>query len=56
MAIFEQTVDPSNFSFATRFENCAALLRKTGHYAEAAKREARAKAIRARHARENRVE
>ncbi len=38
---------------ATALENYAALLRKTGRDNEAAKLEARAKAIRARHAEQN---
>ncbi len=38
---------------ATSLENYAALLSETGRSTEAAKLEARAKAIRAKHAREN---
>jgi hypothetical protein len=41
---------------ATSLENYAVLLRETGRREEAAEMEARAKAIRAKHAQENPVE
>ncbi len=51
LAIAEKALGPDHPHVATALENYAALLRKTGRGNEAAKLEARAKAIRARHAR-----
>ena len=45
---------PDHPSVATSLQNYAALLREIGRSAEAAEMEARAKAIRDRHAQENR--
>lgn len=46
-------MEPELPNVATSLENYAALLRKTKHNGEASKLEARAKAIRAKRAREN---
>ncbi len=51
LAIREKALGPEHPSVATSLENYAARLRKTGRSTEAAKLEARAKAIRAKHAR-----
>ncbi len=51
LAIEEKALGPEHPDVAQSLENYAALLRKTGRSAEAAKMEARAKAIRAKHAR-----
>ncbi len=56
LAIREEALGPENPHVAQSLENYAALLRETGRGAEAAKMEARAKAIRARHAMENPVQ
>ncbi len=53
LAIWEEALGPEHPHVATALENYAALLRKTGRDNEAAKLEARAKAIRARHAEQN---
>ncbi len=53
LAIVEKALGPEHPHVATSLENYAALLRKTGRGHEAAKMEARAKAIRAKHAKEN---
>ncbi len=53
LAIWEKALGPEHPDVATALENYAALLRKAGRGEEAAKLEARAKAIRAKHAREN---
>ncbi len=53
LAIREKTLGSEHPQVATSLENYAALLRKTGRGGEAAKLEARAKAIRAKHAKEN---
>ena len=53
LAIREKALGPEHPRVATSLENYAALLRDTGRSAEAAKMEARAKAIRAKHAKEN---
>ncbi len=50
LAIREKTLGPEHPRVATTLENYAALLRKTGRTTEAAKLEARAKAIRAKYA------
>ncbi len=51
LAIKEKALGPEHPRVATTLENYAALLRKTGRTTEATKMEARAKAIRAKHAR-----
>ncbi len=51
LAVFEKALGPDHPHVAQSLENYAALLRKTGRGDEAAKLEARAKAIRAKHAR-----
>ncbi len=53
LAIFEQALGPEHPHVGTALENYAALLRKTRRRSEATKMEARAKAIRAKHAKEN---
>ncbi len=53
LAIKEKTLGPEHPLVATSLENYAALLRKTGRSTEAIKMKARAKAIRAKHAKEN---
>ena len=53
LEIIEKAMGPEHPNVATSPENYAALLRKTKHNTEASKLEARAKAIRAKHAREN---
>ncbi len=49
----EKALGPDHPDVATSLENYADLLRKTGRGDEAAKMEARAKAIRAKHALDN---
>ncbi len=49
----EKALGPEHPHVATNLMNYAALLRKTGRSAEASKMEARAKAIRAKHAEQN---
>ena len=56
LAIWEKALGPEHPNVATPLENYAFLLRKTNREAEAAKMEARAKAIRAKHAQLNRPE
>ena len=51
VAIFEKTLGPEHPHMADSLEGCAALLRKMRRDAEAGEVEARAKAIRAQHAR-----
>ena len=51
LAIKEKTLGPEHPHVAKALANYAALLRRTGRSTEAAKMEARAKAIRAKHAR-----
>ena len=53
LAIFENALGPEHPDVAASLENYAALLRETGRSDEAAKMEARAEAIRAKHAKEN---
>ncbi len=53
LAIVEKALGPEHPDLATSLENYAALLRKTGHATLATKMEARAKAIRAKHAKQN---
>jgi tetratricopeptide (TPR) repeat protein len=53
LAISEKALGPEHPNVALSLENYAALLRKTNRNGEAAKMEARAKAIRAKHASEN---
>ena len=53
LAIREKALGPEHPDVATSLENYAKLLRKTDREAEAAKKEARAKAIRAKHAQAN---
>ncbi len=55
LAIVEKALGPEHPHVATSLENYAAMLRKTGRGDEAAKMEARAKAIRAKHAEQNPV-
>jgi len=55
-ASWEGTLGPEHPELATSLENYAVLLRETGRREEAAEMEARAKAIRAKHAQENPVE
>ncbi len=50
LAIFEKALGPGHPDVATSLENYAALLGNTGRSEGAAKMEARAKAIRAKHA------
>ncbi len=51
LVIWEKAPGPEHPNVAQSLENYAALLRKTGRSDEATKMEARAKAIRAKHAR-----
>ncbi len=51
LAIREKALRPEHPNVAKSLENYAALLRKTGRSTEAIKMKARAKAIRAKHAR-----
>ncbi len=53
LAILEKALGPEHPDVATTLENYAVLLRKTNRDAEAAKMEARAKTIRAKHAAKN---
>ncbi len=53
LAIFEKALGLEHPNVATGLENYAAQLRATGRTCEAERMEARAKAIRARHAKEN---
>ncbi len=53
LAIWEGALGPEHPNVATGLKNYAALLRKTGRNSEAAKLEARAKAIRAKRAEQN---
>jgi len=53
LAIWEKALGPEHPRVATSLENYAAVLRKTGRTTEAANLEARAKAIRAKHTKEN---
>ena len=53
LAIREKVLGPEHPYTAQSLENYAALLRKTGRDIEATKMEARAKAIGAKHAKEN---
>ncbi|MEE9297014.1 MAG: tetratricopeptide repeat protein [Phycisphaerae bacterium] len=53
LAISEKTFGPEHPDVATTLANYAAVLRKTGRDYLATKMEARAKAIRARHAQDN---
>ncbi len=53
LAILETALGPEHPNVAQGLENYAALLRETGRAAEADKMEARAKAIRAKRAKEN---
>ncbi len=53
LAITEKTLGPEHPHVSMALENYAALLRKTGRDAEAKRLEARAKAMRAKHAKEN---
>ena len=53
LEIWENALGPEHPLVATSLENYAALLRETGRNAEANEMEARAKAIRAKHAEEN---
>ena len=53
LAIREKTLGPEHPEVAQSLENYSALLRKTGRGEKAEKLEARAKAIRAKHARQN---
>ncbi len=53
LVIFEKALGPNHPNVATSLENYAAVLRKTGRTTEAVKLEARANAIRAKHAKEN---
>ncbi len=53
LAIYEKALGPEHPDVATSLENYAVLLRKISRRAEAAKMNARAKAIRAKHARQN---
>ena len=56
LAISQKTFGPDHPLVATTLENNATLIRETGRPAEAAKMEARAKAIRAKHAEANPVQ
>ncbi len=49
LAIWEKTLGPEHPDVATSLENYAALLRKTGRDAEAARMETRAKKMRTKH-------
>ena len=56
LAIREWALGPEHPAVATSLENYATLLRNTGRAAEAAEMEARAKAIRSKHAKDNPLE
>ena len=56
LSIDEKSLEPEHPNLALRLENYAALLRETGRPDNAEELEARAKAIRAKHAQENPVE
>ena len=56
LAIWEKALEPDHPDVATSLQNYAALLRKTGRTAEADRLEARAKAIRAKHAEQNPIQ
>ncbi len=56
LAIWEKALGPEHPAVATSLENYAALLRKIGRADEATETEARAKVIRAKHARDNPVQ
>ncbi len=56
LAIWEKALGPEHPDLATSLENYAALLRETGRNADASATEARAKAIRAKHAQDNPVQ
>ena len=56
LAIVEKALGPEHPDVAKSLEDYAGLLRATGRVSEAAKMEARAKAIRAKHAQKNPVE
>ena len=53
LAIRQKALGPKHPDVATALENYAALLRETGRHTEAVKLEARARAIRAKHAEQN---
>ncbi len=53
LAIVDKALGPDHPNVATSLENYATLLRKTGRTTEAANLVAQAKAIRAKHAKEN---
>ena len=53
LVIWEKALGPEHPRVATSLENYAALLRETGRSGEATMMELRAKAIRAKHARQN---
>ena len=53
LVILEKALGPEHPNVGTSLENYAALLRETGRTAEEDKMEARAKAIRAKRAKEN---
>ena len=53
LAIWEGALGPEHPNVATALENYSVLLRETGRYDEATEMEARAAAIRAKHAAEN---
>ncbi len=53
LAIYEKALGPEHPHVATSLENYAALLRNTERTTEATKMQAHAKAIRAKHAKEN---
>ncbi len=53
LAIFEMALGAAHPNVATNLENYSALLRETGRGSEAVKLEARARAIRAKRAKEN---
>ena len=53
LLIFEKAPGPEHPDLAQSLENYAALLRQTARANEAARMEARAKAIRAKHAEQN---
>ncbi|MCZ6624324.1 MAG: tetratricopeptide repeat protein, partial [Deltaproteobacteria bacterium] len=53
LTIAEKFLDPEHPNLAKSLEDYALLMRKTNREAEAARLEARAKAIRAKHAQEN---
>ena len=55
LAVWEKALGPDHPTVAQALENYAALLRETGHPRDAAIMAARAKVIRAKHAKENPV-